>query len=168
MRGFTQTHTRHLDRTFFNPPELMTLFALTQLDGAQRCDALKIKHIHYANAKVARKWLDTIYHDLAHLEIHRHPLMLKWRSSAYNTLFNLWSRMTDLPLEDYPYKETVSHRKLPVQDTEVDGYHFEKDCNIDPNEVPEIIEDVEAFTLDEFSILLDKYLKILKEKDYRK
>lgn len=34
------------------------IFYLTQMDGEQRCDAMKITEAHYTNADIARLWLD--------------------------------------------------------------------------------------------------------------
>lgn len=105
-----------MNNLFFDPPQLEVLYALTHLDGRQRCDALKIERIHYVSLEKANKWLEKVITDLHTCYISGHPAFQAHGQAAHDQLFKLWSRMTDKDIEDYPYPATVSWYTPPVSE----------------------------------------------------
>lgn len=99
---------------FFNPPELETLYALTQLSGKQCLRALGISEIHYQSLAHANGWATDVTTRLHSCYVSGSPMFEIWGQKAYDKLFEIWSLMTDKGIEEYPYPATVSWYERPV------------------------------------------------------
>lgn len=105
-----------MSNQFFDPPSLEVLYALTHLDGRQRCDVLKINRMHYAHLEKANEWLEKVMADLHLCHTSGHPAAQAHGQAAHDQLFKLWSRMADKDIEDYPYPATVSWYTPPISE----------------------------------------------------
>lgn len=103
---------------FFTIPELKTLHALVFLDGRQRCNTLGIKKKHYVDVDAANAWLNGIIADLHQCGLSDHPAFKEYAPKAYENLFELWSTMTGLGIEEYPYPATLSNGHESASDKE--------------------------------------------------
>lgn len=108
-----------MSNMFFNPPELGVLYALTQLDGDHRYEALNVGGRCYENLDEANNWVKHIANDLHACYIAGHPAFEQFGQRAYDTLFEMWSIMTGEGMEHYPYPATVSWYKPPVSNIHI-------------------------------------------------
>lgn len=97
-----------MDNSFFDPPELEVLYALTQLDGESQQQALGVTRLCYENPDHANQWVIERIEELHVCFVSGHPMFEVWGQKAYDKLFDMWHRMTGKGPSEYRYPATIS------------------------------------------------------------